>query len=108
MPVQSHGVRVCEERKEGRGEKKKKKRGEKRRGWRCFFAKKKKKKKNIHIYIYIYMKKNKKKKSENSSGMPDFHCDFSLTSIIREEKHCGKEREKERERKKESCASDLI
>ena len=54
------------------------------------------------------MKKNKKKKSENSSGMPDFHCDFSLTSIIREEKHCGKEREKERKREKESCASDLI
>lgn len=69
MPVQSHGVRVCEEREKGRkgGKKKEEKRETKR---ECGVSSKK-------IYIYIY-KKVKKKKSENSSGMPDFHCDFSL------------------------------
>ena len=49
MPVQSHGVRVCEEREKGRkgGKKKEEKRETKR---ECGVSSKK-------IYIYIYIKK---------------------------------------------------
>lgn len=52
MPVQSHGVRVCEEREKGRkGGKKKEERRETKR--ECGVSSKK-------IYIYIYKKVKKK------------------------------------------------
>lgn len=61
MPVQSHGVRVCEERKEGRGKKKKRK---KKKVYRSTFKLKEgrsyfKNKSNRPLFIQRYLKKNR-------------------------------------------------